>query len=144
MEKTKYYIMSTNKKIAIIGLGYVGLPLAVEFGKNRITIGYDINQSRIEELKSGNDSTLEVSSSDLQNSNYLSFTSDSNLLNDCQIYIITVPTPIDSAKRPNLNSIIKASEMVAKSLKKVILLFMNQLFFLDAQMRFVFQFLRVI
>ena len=118
MEKTKYYIMSTNKKIAIIGLGYVGLPLAVEFGKNRITIGYDINQSRIEELKSGNDSTLEVSSSDLQNSNYLSFTSDSNLLNDCQIYIITVPTPIDSAKRPNLNSIIKASEMVAKSLKK--------------------------
>jgi UDP-N-acetyl-D-galactosamine dehydrogenase len=110
--------MSIDKKIAIIGLGYVGLPLAVEFGKNRTTIGYDINKIRIEELKLGNDSTLEVSSADLKKSNYLNFISDSSLLNESQIYIITVPTPIDNANRPNLNPIIKASETVAKSLKK--------------------------
>lgn len=109
--------MNMDKKVAIIGLGYVGLPLAVEFGKSRVTFGFDINESRIDELKSGNDKTLEVSNIDLQESNYLNFTCNIDELNECQIFIITVPTPIDDVQRPNLGPLIKASEMVASILK---------------------------
>lgn len=109
--------MNSEKKIAIVGLGYVGLPLAVEFGKNRVTIGFDINKLRVQELKSGNDKTLEVSSSDLKKSSKLYFTSDINELNECQIYIVTVPTPINNVNRPDLDPIIKASELVAGVLK---------------------------
>lgn len=105
------------KKIAIIGLGYVGLPLAVEFGKARLTLGFDINASRIEELEAGKDKTLEVSEEDLAGATNLSFSCDPNDLNDSKIFIVTVPTPIDDVNRPDLTFIIKASEMVAKSLK---------------------------
>lgn len=107
----------SNKKIAIIGLGYVGLPLAVEFGKTRPVLGFDINNQRISELLSGRDSTLEVTSQDLQNATKLEFSCDKDSLDECGVYIITVPTPIDTANRPDLTPIIKASEMVGKSLK---------------------------
>jgi UDP-N-acetyl-D-glucosamine/UDP-N-acetyl-D-galactosamine dehydrogenase len=109
--------MDKDKKIAIVGLGYVGLPLAVEFGKKRTTLGFDINKSRIEELKSGSDSTLEVTKTGLETANYLDFSYESNDLKDCKIFIVTVPTPIDDVNRPNLTPIINASETVAKSLK---------------------------
>ncbi len=107
----------SNKKIAIIGLGYVGLPLAVEFGKIRPVLGFDINSNRISELLAGKDSTLEVTSQDLQNATKLEFSCDRTSLEECGVYIITVPTPIDRANRPDLTPIIKASEMVGKALK---------------------------
>ena len=109
--------MGKYKEIAIIGLGYVGLPLAVEFGKSRPTLGFDINTSRIEDLENGKDSTLEVLEEDLAQATHLKFSSDMGDLDNCKIFIVTVPTPIDNVNRPNLTPIIKASETVAKSLK---------------------------
>ncbi len=106
-----------NKKIAIVGLGYVGLPLAVEFGKVRPTLGFDINSSRIKELDNGKDSTLEVLEEDLREATQLSYSCDESDLDDCEIFIVTVPTPIDDVNWPNLKPIIKASKTVAKSLK---------------------------
>lgn len=107
-----------EKKIAVIGLGYVGLPLAVEFGKQRVTLGFDINESRIVELRAGDDSTLEVSQNELSDAKLLSFSSDAVELNNCHIFIVTVPTPIDSVNRPDLTPIQQASETVGKHLKK--------------------------
>ena len=107
-----------DKVIAVIGLGYVGLPLAVEFGKNRKVVGFDINKKRIEELEGGQDITLEISQEELKNAKKLEFSSNVNFLASAQIFIITVPTPIDEAKRPNLTPLIKASEMVGKILKQ--------------------------
>ena len=104
--------------IAIIGLGYVGLPLAIEFGKTRPVIGFDINQKRITELEGGVDRTLEVTSKELKHAKQLSYTTDSTKLKAAQIFIVTVPTPIDRANRPDLAPLIKASEIVGKSLKK--------------------------
>ena len=91
----------SDKKIAIIGLGYVGLPLAVEFGKKFDTIGFDINESRIQELKQGKDTTLEVDSKELKQATQLSYTTNINDIKDCNIYIVTVPTPIDEYKNPD-------------------------------------------
>ena len=108
----------TEKSIAVIGLGYVGLPLAVEFGKIREVLGYDTNPSRIEELKNGIDCTLEVTKSELELANYLIYSNDVKDLQDCGIYIITVPTPIDSANRPELTPLKRASEMVSTVLAK--------------------------
>ena len=107
-----------NKKLAIIGLGYVGLPLAVEFGKKFETVGFDINKERIEELKEGYDRTLEVDSENLKSAKKLSFTTELDDIKDANIYIVTVPTPIDSFKRPDLTPLLKASETVGKVLKK--------------------------
>ncbi len=107
-----------NKKLAIIGLGYVGLPLAVEFGKKFDTVGFDINEERIKELKEGYDRTLEVDSENLKSAKKLSFTTNIDDIKDANIYIVTVPTPIDSFKRPDLTPLIKASETVGKVLKK--------------------------
>ncbi|MDA7585492.1 nucleotide sugar dehydrogenase [Luminiphilus sp.] len=109
--------MFEQKKIAVIGLGYVGLPLAVEFGKIRRTLGFDINASRVGQLAKGIDDTLEVLKKDLDAAVHLSFSCDQKVLDDCQVFIITVPTPIDDVNRPDLTPIINASEMVAKSLK---------------------------
>jgi UDP-N-acetyl-D-galactosamine dehydrogenase len=106
-----------NKKITIIGLGYVGLPLAVEFGKKYLVLGFDINQKRISELSVGDDKTLEVTSSELSLSKNLSFSSDPSVLKDCDIFIVTVPTPIDNANRPDLNPLIKASETVGRAIR---------------------------
>lgn len=108
---------STSKKIAIIGLGYVGLPLAVEFGKLRPVIGFDINKNRIAELRQGRDSTLEVVASDLVNAKNLVFSHDLEDLRDCNVFIITVPTPIDRVNRPDLTPLIKASEAVGKIMR---------------------------
>ena len=110
--------MNHKKQIAIIGLGYVGLPLAVEFGKYRPVLGFDINQQRIAELKSGQDHTLECSPEQLLAANHLSYSSQLDDLQDCQIFIVTVPTPVDQANRPDMNPLIKASETVGKALKK--------------------------
>jgi UDP-N-acetyl-D-glucosamine/UDP-N-acetyl-D-galactosamine dehydrogenase len=104
-------------KIAIIGLGYVGLPLAVEFGKFFETIGFDTSQKRIKELLSGNDFTLEVDTKELQNSTQLTFTSKISDIEKCNIYIITVPTPIDSNKNPDLIPLEQASKTVGGVLK---------------------------
>lgn len=104
--------------IAVIGLGYVGLPLAVEFGKTRKTIGFDINHERIEELKTGYDRTLEVDKENLLSSSKLEFASDLEVLRQANFFIVTVPTPIDKNKRPDLTPLIKASQTVGKVLKK--------------------------
>ena len=107
-----------NKKIALIGLGYVGLPLAVEFGKKREVIGFDINQSRIENLKNGIDTTLETTKQELKDAIYLNYTTNLNDIKNCTIFIVTVPTPIDKHKRPDLTPLEKSSESVGKILKK--------------------------
>ena len=107
-----------KNKIAIIGLGYVGLPLAVEFGKKYPTTGFDINGPRIAALISGHDSTLEVDEAELKQATQLSYTTDIEQLKSCNIYIVTVPTPIDSHKRPDLTPLEKASETVGKVLSK--------------------------
>lgn len=106
-----------NIKIAVIGLGYVGLPLAVEFGKKHPVMGFDINQHRIDELKSGNDHTLEVSDEELASAKQLKFSSDTNELAECNFYIVTVPTPIDEYKQPDLTPLVKASTAIGSVLK---------------------------
>ena len=108
----------SDLKIAIIGLGYVGLPLAVEFGKQVPVIGFDIHQKRIDELKSGQDHTLEVSPEELKQASKLSYSADLAELKDCNFFIVTVPTPIDDFKQPDLSPLIKASTSIAKVLKK--------------------------
>lgn len=107
-----------ERKIAIIGLGYVGLPLAVEFGKIRPIMAYDTNVERIRELHQGHDSTLEISTAELKESQLLSFTANLSDLAFCDTFIITVPTPIDKFKRPDFTCLIQASEMIGAFLKK--------------------------
>ncbi|WP_314914769.1 Vi polysaccharide biosynthesis UDP-N-acetylglucosamine C-6 dehydrogenase TviB [Acinetobacter harbinensis] len=108
----------SDLKIAIIGLGYVGLPLAVEFGKQVPVIGFDIHQKRIDELKSGQDHTLEVSPEELKQARKLSYSADLAELKDCNFFIVTVPTPIDDFKQPDLTPLIKASTSIGQVLKK--------------------------
>ena len=107
----------TTTRIGVIGLGYVGLPLAVEFGKYFPTIGLDINASRIKELQAGTDSTLEVAPDDLRQAGLLRYASRAEDLADCTVYIITVPTPVDEYKRPDFAPLIGASSTVGKLLK---------------------------
>ncbi|GAB58351.1 Vi polysaccharide biosynthesis UDP-N-acetylglucosamine C-6 dehydrogenase TviB [Rheinheimera nanhaiensis] len=103
--------------IAIVGLGYVGLPLAVEFGKHYATLGFDINQARIRELQRGEDHTLEVSSEELSEATKLSYSADINDLRRANVFIVTVPTPIDEHRQPDLTPLIKASETLGKVIK---------------------------
>jgi UDP-N-acetyl-D-galactosamine dehydrogenase len=105
-------------RIGIVGLGYVGLPLAVEFGRHFDTVGFDIKPQRIAELASGRDSTLEVSRAELKSAARLSFSSELDSLKRCRVFIVTVPTPIDEYKRPDLTPLIKASETVGKVIGK--------------------------
>jgi len=107
-----------NCKVGVVGLGYVGLPLAVEFGKHFRTVGFDIKAARVAELKKGRDSTLEVEPGDLRAAKGLSYTTDVKDLRPCQVYIVTVPTPIDGYKRPDLTPIVRASELLGGVLKK--------------------------
>lgn len=107
-----------ERKIAIIGLGYVGLPLAVEFGKYRPVLGFDISAARIAELRAGKDSTLEVSPSSLKQASQLSYTDDPSALRECDIFIVTVPTPIDSVNRPDLAPLVRASETVGRAMRR--------------------------
>ena len=105
-------------KLAVIGLGYVGLPLAVEFGKKRPVVGFDIHQGRIEALKQGHDSTLEVDDEELASAKHLSYSHNLDDLKACNVFIVTVPTPIDEHKKPDLTPLVKASETIGKVLKK--------------------------
>ncbi len=105
-------------KLAIIGLGYVGLPLAVEFAKKRAVVGFDINQARIDALKTGHDATLEVSDEELAEATGLSYSANLQDLAACNTFIVTVPTPIDEHKQPDLTPLVKASETIGKVLKK--------------------------
>ncbi len=107
-----------DANIAIIGLGYVGLPLAVEFGKLHPTVGFDIDASRITKLKAGHDITLECSMDDLKAATHLKFTNKLEDLRDCNVYIVTVPTPIDAYKRPDLNALLAASDTVGQVISK--------------------------
>jgi UDP-N-acetyl-D-galactosamine dehydrogenase len=108
----------SGKTLAIVGLGYVGLPLAVEFGKRRPVIGFDINPERVAELRSGEDHTLECSRSELKAAKHLRYASDPAELQQAQVFIVTVPTPVDQANRPDLRPLVKASETVGRALKK--------------------------
>ncbi|MEN5163973.1 Vi polysaccharide biosynthesis UDP-N-acetylglucosamine C-6 dehydrogenase TviB [Achromobacter kerstersii] len=105
-------------KLAVVGLGYVGLPLAVEFGKKRSVIGFDINTRRIDALKAGHDHTLEVSDEELAQAAQLSFTADRAELGQANVFIVTVPTPIDEYKQPDLTPLVKASETIGAVLKR--------------------------
>lgn len=104
-------------KVAVIGLGYVGLPLAVEFGKKLPVVGFDINLERVAELKSSRDSTLEINESELEQAKYLSFTANPAEMSSCNVYVVTVPTPIDKHNQPDLTPLIKASETIGEFLK---------------------------
>ncbi|MFH1120331.1 MAG: Vi polysaccharide biosynthesis UDP-N-acetylglucosamine C-6 dehydrogenase TviB [Bacteroidota bacterium] len=110
--------MSEAINIGVIGLGYVGLPLAVEFGKKFPVVGFDIHQLRVNELKAGHDRTLETSDEDLKMAIHLKYTTNLEDIRPCNYFIVTVPTPIDKHKRPDLTPLIKASESVGKVLKK--------------------------
>lgn len=110
--------MSREKVIAIIGLGYVGLPLAVEFGKQRQVIGFDINPKRVAELQAGQDHTLECSSEELSQAPHLRYSCNAEDLKHASIFIVTVPTPVDQANRPDMTPLVKASETVGKVLKQ--------------------------
>jgi len=107
----------SDATIAIIGLGYVGLPLAVEFGKSRATLGFDINARRVEELKNGQDHTLECTPEQLQEAQHLRYSSQLDDLHDCGVFIVTVPTPVDDANRPDMTPLVKASQTVGAVLK---------------------------
>jgi UDP-N-acetyl-D-galactosamine dehydrogenase len=109
--------MNTQKIIAVIGLGYVGLPLAVEFGKQREVIGFDINPKRVSELESGQDHTLECSAEELAQASSLRYSCDPQDLNAAQVFIVTVPTPVDRANRPDMTPLVKASETVGGALR---------------------------
>ena len=111
-------LLSLNDvSLAVIGLGYVGLPLAVEFGKHRRVVGFDISEERVTELKMGQDRTLEVESAELASARYLSFSTNLETLRGCNVFIVTVPTPIDEHKQPDLTPLIKASESIGRVLK---------------------------
>jgi UDP-N-acetyl-D-galactosamine dehydrogenase len=115
----KHIVLNLRKcRIGVVGLGYVGLPLAVEFGKHFDTTGFDVKAPRIAELKAGRDSTLEVSKAELKGATQLKYTTDLADMKRCQVYIVTVPTPIDEYKRPDLTPLVKASESVGKVLKR--------------------------
>ncbi|MEY4760175.1 MAG: hypothetical protein RLZZ200_31, partial [Pseudomonadota bacterium] len=107
-----------NLRIGVVGLGYVGLPLAVEFGKQFKTVGFDVKQARIKELATGKDSTLEVSRKELKEASQLTYSSDLKDLKSCRVFIVTVPTPIDDFKRPDLSPLESASTSVGRVLKK--------------------------
>ena len=104
-------------RIAIIGMGYVGLPLAVEFGKQLPTLGFDINQARLAELESGHDATLEVTDQELKSATHLTFSADPKAMKRCNVFIVTVPTPINDNKQPDLTPLLKASETIGGALK---------------------------
>lgn len=107
-----------DARIAIVGLGYVGLPLAAEFGKKYSVVGFDINETRVNELLSGTDTTLELSDAELAEATGLTFTTSSEKIQESNIYVVTVPTPVDAANRPDFTPLIKASETIGKVLKK--------------------------
>src|SRR5690606_29105550 len=111
-------MFANNPKLCVIGLGYVGLPLAVEFGKQIATIGFDINQSRIDALRHGIDSTLELDADELREAIHLSYTTAEAEIKNCDVYIVTVPTPINESKQPDLTPLEKASALLGRVIGK--------------------------
>ena len=107
----------STARLAVVGLGYVGLPLAVEFGKHRPVLGFDINPARVAELQGGHDHTLECSPEQLKAARHLHYSHQATDLKDCQVFIVTVPTPVDGANRPDLTPLVKASQTVGAVLK---------------------------
>ena len=107
----------SSVRLAVVGLGYVGLPLAVAFGKKFPVVGFDINSARVAELVDGQDSTLEVAPEELEKAALLQFTDSSLDIQDCNVYIVTVPTPVDSARRPDFDPLLRSSAMIAPMLK---------------------------
>lgn len=126
--------------IAVVGLGYVGLPLAVEFGKSNQTIGFDLSESKINSYKEHIDPTGEVSTEDLRKADKLVCTTDANSLKNADFIIIAVPTPVDESHQPDFTPLIKSSETVGKNLKRGRLLYMSQQYIQVQQRRFVFPF----
>lgn len=114
----KGFIDNTDKKIAVIGLGYVGLPLAVEFGKKFVTVGFDVDQNRLDQLRIGIDSSLELSKEELTASVNLSLTNELSGISECNVYIVTVPTPINENNQPDLTFLLNASESIGKVLER--------------------------
>ena len=129
-ESREIHMIRLEAKIAVIGLGYVGLPLAVAFGATRQVVGFDINEGRIAELRRGEDRTLETTTSELQAATGLSFTADAARLKECGIFIVTVPTPIDKANRPDLTPLITASKLVGQAISPALSSFLNRQFIL--------------
>lgn len=111
-------MFASNPTLCIIGLGYVGLPLAVEFGKKVTTIGFDINQQRVDELRRGVDHTLELDSAELGEANFLRYTTNEDDIKGCDVYIVTVPTPINDSKQPDLTPLEKASQLLGRVIGK--------------------------
>src|SRR5690606_24595205 len=111
-------MFANNPRLCILGLGYVGLPLAVEFGKYFDTLGFDISRSRIEELRQGIDRTLELNTEELHESTHLRFSADADEIRGCDVYIVTVPTPINDSKQPDLTPLEKASTLLSKVIGK--------------------------
>jgi len=107
-----------KSRIGVVGLGYVGLPLAVEFGKQYETVGFDVNPKRVAQLRRGRDLTLEVTPAELKAAQLLSFTTELDRLRRCQVFIVTVPTPIDEYKQPDLGPLVRASESVGAVLRR--------------------------
>ena len=128
-----------NVSIAVIGLGYVGLPLAIAFAKKYPTSGFDISKNRIRELKDNFDNTLEVSRSKIKKSN-LTLTDDINSLKNVDVFIVTVPTPVNSRKKPDLSFLESACQDIAKILKRMLLLFLSLQSFQAVPKRYVFLF----
>src|SRR5438445_11046423 len=116
MRRGRHNMQDAEIRLAIIGLGYVGLPLAVAFGCQMRVVGFDTNRSRISDLEAGRDRTLEVSSEDLHGATQLSYSANAADLRDCNVFIVTVPTPVDSANRPDLSHLLKASETVGQAM----------------------------
>ncbi len=111
-------MFASNPKLCVIGLGYVGLPLAVEFGKKIATLGFDINQARVDALHQGIDSTLELNADELRQANHLNYTTDETAIKGCDVYIVTVPTPINDSKQPDLTPLEKASALLGRVIGK--------------------------
>ena len=107
-----------NCRIGVVGLGYVGLPLAVEFGKHFETVGFDVNPERVAQLRKGRDRTLEVTAAELRSAQHLTFTTELQRLRRCQVFIVTVPTPIDGYKRPDLTPLVSATQSVGRVLSR--------------------------
>ena len=108
----------TQARIAVIGLGYVGLPLAVEFGKTHRVIGFDTNPSRLHDLEDGHDRTLEVTDAELSSTTNLTFTDDPDVLKQANVFIVATPTPVDAYKQPDLEPLLSATRTVASALKQ--------------------------
>lgn len=105
-----------NAVIGVVGLGYVGLPLAVEFGKKRHVVGFDIRDSRVRDLREGRDSTREVDAAELREASFLEYSSDAQQLKKCKVFIAAVPTPVDQARRPDLTVLRRATETIAAAI----------------------------